>query len=74
MSMQVFSARVRGGNIVPEDGVSLPEGTKVTVIADDDQKTFSTTADEERELLDAIAEVERGETVRAEDLLERLRR
>lgn len=74
MGMQVFSARVRGGNIVPEEGVSLPEGTKVTVIADDDQKTFSTTADEERELLDAIAEVERGETVRAEDLLERLRR
>ena len=74
MGMQVFSARVRGGNIVPEEGVTLPEGTKVTVIADDDQKTFSTTADEERKLLDAIAEVERGETVRAEDLLERLRR
>lgn len=74
MSMQVFTARVRGGNIVPEEGVTLPEGTKVTVIADDDEKTFSTTAEEERELLEAIAEVERGETVRAEDLLERLRR
>lgn len=74
MGMQIFSARVRGGNIVPEEGVSLPEGTKVTVITDDGQKAFSTTADEERELLEAIAEVERGETVRAEDLLERLRR
>ena len=74
MSMQVFSARVRGGTIVPEDGVSLPDGTRVTVIADDGQETFETTAEQERELLEAIAGVERGETVRAEDLLERLRR
>jgi hypothetical protein len=74
MSMQVFSARVRGGAIVPEDGVTLPEGAKVTVIADDDRQPFETTAEEESELLEAIAGVERGETVRAEDLLERLRR
>jgi hypothetical protein len=74
MPMQVFSARVRGGAIVPEDGVTLPEGAKVTVIADDDSQTFETTAEEESELLEAIAGVERGETVRAEDLLERLRR
>ena len=74
MGMQVFSARVRGGAIVPEDGVTLPEGTTVTVIADDDGRGFKTTADEERELLEAIAEAERGETVRAADVLERLRR
>ena len=74
MSMQVFSARVRGGAIVPEDGVTLPEGATVTVIADGDAETFETTPEEERELLDAIAGVERGETVRAADLLERLRR
>ena len=74
MGMQVFSARVRDGAIVPEDGVTLPEGAKVTVIADDDGPAFQTTAEEERELLEAIAGVERGETVRAEELLERLRR
>jgi hypothetical protein len=74
MGMQVFSARVRGGTIVPEDGVTLPEGATVTVIADDGRQTFETTAEEERELLEAIAGVERGETVRAADLLERLRR
>jgi hypothetical protein len=73
MPMQVFSARVRGGAIVPEDGVTLP-GAKVTVIADDGSQAFETTAAEESELLEAIAGVERGETVRAEDLLERLRR
>jgi len=74
MRMQVFSARVRGGVIVPEDGVTLPEGAKVTVIADDDRHLFETTAEEQSELLEAIAGAERGETVRAEDLLERLRR
>ena len=74
MPMQVFSARVRGGAIIPEDGVTLPEGATVTVIADDDRQPFEVTAEEESELLEAIAEVERGETVRAEDLLARLRR
>lgn len=74
MSVQVFSARVRGGAIIPEDGVTLPEGSKVTVIADGDEKAFDATAEEESELLEAIAGVERGETVSAEDLLERLRR
>src|SRR5574341_1615367 len=74
MSVQVFSARVRGGAIIPEDGVTLPEGSKVTVIADGDEKAFDATAEEESELLEAIAGVERGETVSAEDLLEGLRR
>ena len=74
MPMQVFSARVRGGAIVPEDGVTLPEGAKVTVIAEDDRQPFETTPEEASELLEAIDGVERGETVRAEDLLERLRR
>ena len=74
MGMQVFSARVRDGAIVPEDGVTLPEGSRVTVIADGDDQSFEATAEEESELLEAIAGVERGETVRAEELLERLRR
>jgi hypothetical protein len=74
MSMQVFSARVRDGAIVPEDGVTLPEGVQVTVIADDDDDGVEVTAEEEHELLEAIASVERGETVSAADLLERLRR
>lgn len=74
MSMQVFSARVRGGAIIPEEGVTLPEGAKVTVVADDDVQAFEATAEEESELLEAIAAAERGETVSAEELLERLRR
>jgi hypothetical protein len=74
VAVQVFSARVRGGAIVPDDGVSLPEGSQVTVIADDESQAFEATPEEERELLEAIGEAERGETVRAADLLERLRR
>jgi len=72
--MLVFTAIVRGGAIVPEDGVTLPEGATVTVIADGETEACETTAEEERHLLDAIAGVERGETVRAADLVERLRR
>ena len=81
MSVQVFSARVRGGAIIPEDGVTLPEGVqghgrkqRCRLIADGDEKAFEATPEEEGELLEAIAGVERGETVSAEDLLERLRR
>ena len=74
MSVQVFSARVRGGAIDPEEGVTLPEGATVTVIADDDKQVFDASPQEESELLEAMAEAERGESVRAADLLERLRR
>jgi hypothetical protein len=59
---------------MPEDGVTLPEGSKVTGVADGDERVFEATPEEECELLEAIAGVERGETVGAEDLLERLRR
>jgi hypothetical protein len=72
--MQVFSARVRRGAIVPEDGVTLPEGTTVTVIADGEAGAFETTPEEERQLLDAVAGVERGDVITAAELLERLRR
>jgi hypothetical protein len=74
MGMQIFSARVRGGTIVPEDGMTLPEGAQVTVIAGDAVGAVEVSPEEERELLAAIAEAERGETVRAAEVLERLRR
>lgn len=54
--------------------MTLPEGSKVTGVADGDERVFEATPEEECELLEAIAGVERGETVGAEDLLERLRR
>jgi hypothetical protein len=54
--------------------MNLPKGPKPTVNADGDEKGFEATADEESELLEAIAGVERGEIVSAEELLARLRR
>jgi hypothetical protein len=74
MSMQVFSARVRGGAIVLEEGITLPEGATVTVIADGDTEPFETTPEEERELLESIAEADRGDVISAAELLRRLSR
>jgi hypothetical protein len=72
--MQVFSAKVRGGVIVPDESVTLLEGSKVTVVFDDGEREFEATPEEERELLEAIAGVDRGEVISAEELLRRLKR
>ena len=58
MSMQVFTALVKGGAIVPEDGVALPEGARVTVIADEREAPLELTPEQERELDESIAEAD----------------
>jgi hypothetical protein len=72
--MQVFSARVQDGTIIPDEGVELPEGSRVTVIAGEADIPFDLSADDEASLAAAIAGVERGEVVTAEELLRRLTR
>ena len=74
MSMQVFSARVQGGTIVPDDEVVLPEGSRVTVIVGDTDVAFRLSADDEAALLASIAEADRGDVVSADELLRRLAR
>jgi len=74
MSMQVFTARVQGGSIVPDEGVHLPEGSRVTVIAGEADAPFELTAAEEAELAESIAEADRGEVISAAELLGRLSR
>ena len=69
MSMQVFTARVQGGAIVPEEGVQLAEGSRVTVIAGEADAPFELTAAEEAELAESIAEADRGEVISAAELL-----
>jgi hypothetical protein len=71
--MQITVGTVVGGKIVVE-GDPLPEGTVVTILARDADETFEVPADLEAELLESIAEADRGETISAEELLERLRR
>jgi hypothetical protein len=72
--MLIFSAPVRGGVIVLEDGVTLPEGTTVTVIAADTEAPFELTAAEEAELAESVAEAERGDVITAAELFRRLAR
>ena len=74
MSMQVFSARVRGGAIVPDEGVELPEGSRVTVIAGEADAPFELSPEDEVALAQSIAEADRGDVIPAEEVLRRLSR
>jgi len=71
--MKVATGTVVDGKVVVE-GESLAEGTKVTVVLREDEESFDLTPEEEAELLASIAEIERGEYITADELLERLRR
>ncbi len=72
-TMKVATGTVIDGKVVVE-GESLAEGTKVTVVLREDEESFDLTPEEEEELLASIAEIERGEYITADELLERLRR
>jgi hypothetical protein len=71
--MKVATGKVVGGKVVIE-GLSLEEGTSVTVLAKDDDDSFDLTPEQEAELLLSIAEADRGETVSAEEVLAKLAR
>ena len=71
--MQLATGIVVNGKIIVE-GESLPEGTVVTILAREAQETFEVPPELEAELLESIAEADRGETISADELLQRLRR
>jgi hypothetical protein len=71
--MQFTTGTVVGGKIIVE-GDPLPEGTVVTILARESDETFVVPPELEAELLESIAEAERGETMPADELLSRLRR
>ena len=70
--MQVATGKVSSGKVVVE-GLSLAEGEVVTVVTRNAEGPVVLTVDEEAELLDALDEAERGDTIAAEELLARLR-
>jgi hypothetical protein len=70
--MVISSGRVVEGRIVIE-GEPLPEGTRVTVLAREGDETFVLDAAAEAELLESMAEGDRGQTIPAEDVLRSLR-
>ena len=71
--MKVATGTVVDGKVVVE-GEALAEGETVTVLLREDSETFELTPEEEDEILESIAAIERGEFISGEQLLERLRR
>ena len=71
--MRVATGRVVDGKVLLE-GEPLAEGAVVTVVARDDDDTFDVSPEEERALLEAIAQADRGQVVSWEALREQLRR
>jgi hypothetical protein len=69
--MQVATGTVVNGKIEIE-GVALPEGALVAVVARGADEPFALSSDDEDELLAAISEIERGEFITVEELLESL--
>ena len=71
--MRVATGRIVGGKVVLE-GEPLAEGSVVTVVAREEAETFEVSPGEERALLEAIAQADRGQVVSWEALREQLRR
>ncbi len=70
--MRMTTGIVRHG-IVELDDKDLPDGTPVTVIVREGEETFELSPEEEAKLLEAIAQVERGEYEDGWELLRELR-
>jgi hypothetical protein len=71
--MKLATGTVVGGKVVLE-GQPFPEGMVVTVLARESEDTFEVPADLEADLIESLAEADRGETISADELLQRLRR
>lgn len=69
--MGIATGTVIAGKVVV-DGLDLPEGSTVIVLTPESNQEVRLSAEEEADLLEAIAEVERGETISAEELFRRL--
>jgi hypothetical protein len=69
--MQVVTGTVVNGRVVVE-GAPLQEGALVAVLARGADEPFHLTSTEEDELLAAMAEIQRGEFVSLDQLLESL--
>ncbi len=72
-AMRVATGKIVAGKVVLE-GEPFEEGVTVAVIAADDSESFELSPEQEAELLEAIAEIDRGEFVDGADLLRSLKR
>ncbi len=71
--MQIASGTIVGGKVVVE-GLSLPEGTVVTVLARGDEAAVRLPPQQEAELLEALDEADREEGISEKEMFVRLRR
>lgn len=71
--MKIATGKIVGGKVILA-GEPLAEGSVVTVVAREDDETFDVSAEDERALVAAIAQAERGEVISWEQLREQLRR
>lgn len=71
--MQVTTGTVVGGKVIVE-GVPLVEGSLVAVLSREPEEPFALSSEDENELLAAMAEIECGDFVLADELLESLRK
>jgi len=71
--MQIATGTVVGGKVIVE-GLDLAEGETVTVLTHESEQEVHLSPEDEAELLEAIAEADRGETIFAEELFARLDR
>ena len=71
--MRITTGKVRDGAIDLE-GELLTEGSIVTVIARDDEEEFELEPNEEADLIAAIEEADREQTVDSSDIRDLLRR
>jgi len=69
--MKIAAGTVQHGRIIVE-GQPFTEGEQVTVLSYSEQRPFQVTSEEKRQLLESIAEANRGEFVDADQLLSEL--
>lgn len=73
LPMQVATGTVVAGKLVVE-GLDLPDGETVVVLTREADDEVHLSPEEEADLLEAIAEADRGETISPEELFLRLDR
>jgi hypothetical protein len=72
--MSIATGVIRDGQLVIEgEGAPLPEGRRFTLVIDDEEKGFNLDEESQRELLEAMAEIERGDFVTKEQVLAELK-
>ncbi|HUP62242.1 MAG TPA: hypothetical protein VNA69_17690 [Thermoanaerobaculia bacterium] len=70
--MRITPGRVISGEIVVE-GEPLPDGALLTILSREADETFELDPVAEAELLESLAEADRGELIPAEEVLRKLR-